>query len=82
MESSKFNTVAELNKQYEILRNDILVRHNIADGSKVRLKNAIFMYQKLNGVFIKVTSTKSDMVDRVKMYSELRDTEFMLISKV
>lgn len=58
MESSIFNTIADFNKQYEILRDDILKRHGYEKGSKVRLKNAIALYQRFNENWIKTTSVK------------------------
>jgi hypothetical protein len=81
MESKSFETVKELNKEYEIVRDDILVRHGFEKGAKVRLKNAIMMYQKFNGEWVRTTSVKTNMIDRVKMYDGL-NAEFMLKAMV
>jgi hypothetical protein len=68
-ESKDFSTIKDFNKAYEEVRNDILARHNIKQGTKVRLKNAIMMLQNFNGNWIKVNSTKVDMMDRIKKYN-------------
>lgn len=69
MVSNLFSTVSEFNKAYETIRSDILTRHGIKKGQRVRLKNAIALYQQFDGHWIKITSIKSDMVDRIKAYN-------------
>lgn len=76
MTTASISTVAELNKYYNLLRDNILVRHGVKAGQKVRLKNAIALYQRFPNGWIKITSVKSDMVDKVKMYQG--KAEFML----
>lgn len=67
-ESSTFTTLKEFNKQYDLLREDILIRHGYEKGARgVRLKNAIMLYQNFNGTWVKMTSIKTDMTDRIKM---------------
>lgn len=62
-----FNTLTEFNKQYNLVRKDILQRHGFKEGDKVKLQNAIAMYQNFNGYWIKTTTIKTDMIDRIKM---------------
>lgn len=44
-----FNKLTEFNKQYNLVRKDILQRHGFKEGDKVKLQNAIAMYQNFNG---------------------------------
>lgn len=62
-----FNKLTEFNKQYNLVRKDILQRHGFKEGDKVKLQNAIAMYQKFNGYWIKTTTIKTDMIERIKM---------------
>jgi len=66
MESAEFTKVSELNRHYNEVRDDIIVRHNVEKGTKVRLNNAIALYKNFDGQWIKMTSIKSDMINRLK----------------
>mgnify|MGYP005827642065 CR=1 FL=1 len=79
-----FQTVKEFNKQYNQVRSDILERHGIKDGQKARLKDAIMLYQNFDGTWIKTTSKKTDMIDRIKMQEKVikKGTEFKLVAMV
>ncbi len=78
-----FKTVKEFNKQYDLVRKDILERHGYKEGDKVRLKNAIMLYQDFNGQWVNASSTKTDMIDRIKMYSlSDKETSFKLQAMV
>ena len=72
-----FSTVTDFNKQYNLMREDILRRHGHKIGDKVKLVKAIAMYQKFNDNWVLVTSKKTDMTDRIKMY-EGKNVEFRL----
>ena len=71
VETKEFQTVAEFNRMYDLVREDILKRHEIKKGTKVRLKHAMMLYQDMNGEWIPMTSVKSDMIDRIKMNETL-----------
>lgn len=75
--NNTFNTVQEFNKAYDSVRNDILKRHGITDSKKARLINAIQLYQKFNNNWLKATTVKTDMIDRIKRYDG-KNAEFML----
>jgi len=62
-----FNTLKEFNKQYNELRNELLIQHGL-EGKKARLNGCIALYMSIEGVcdFIKVTSTKTSMTSRIK----------------
>lgn len=80
MESRSFGSLKEFNKEYKTLREDILKRH-VKEGQKARLKNAIMMYQRFNCGWVKITSVKSNMIDRIKTHEGL-NSEFKLVSMV
>lgn len=69
MVSETFNTLAGFNKAYNKLRLEVMESLSI-DG-KARLNGALILLQKFEGSedFVPATSTKVDMVERVKMYS-------------
>lgn len=79
MKSETFRTLSEFNKQYNLIRNDILNRHGYKKGDRVRLKNAIMLYQNFNDQWLPITSVKTDMVNRIKMNEFLNNkNEFKL----
>jgi hypothetical protein len=81
--SKVFNTVSELNKAYNEIRTDIIERHGNKNGTKVRLKNAIMLYQKLNNEWVRMCSTKTDMISKIKMCELYKvNAEFMLKARV
>lgn len=80
MESQSFKNVTDFNRAYENVRNDILERHGFKKGDKVRLKQAIMMYQNFDGNWLKASSVKTDMLDRVKRYDN--NGNFKLVALV
>lgn len=79
----EFSTLKEFNKAYNLLRKDILIRHNVPEGTKAVLKNATMLYENIGGQWLKITSVKSDMIDRIKLYEVCnKQGQFKLIAIV
>lgn len=75
--NNTFRTVQEFNKAYDLVRDDILKRHGITDSKKARLINAVQLYQKFNNNWVRTSTVKRDMIDRIKRYDG-KNAEFML----
>lgn len=67
-ETKPFTTLKDFNKAYNELRSAILHRNGIQEGQKARLNKCVVMYQMFNNNWFKVSFTKSDMRNRIKMY--------------
>lgn len=81
MESNIITNIKEFNHEYERLRDDILKRHGFQKGDKVRLKSAMELEQNFSGSWLRVSTRKTDMIDRIKSYSDL-NAEFRLRSLI
>ena len=68
--SKEFKTVTEFRKQYEEVRTDILIRHGYQPGDKDKLKKAMALMIKFEGMdFINTGCyTITEMKDKVQMY--------------
>lgn len=66
-----FKTIKEFNKQYDLIRTDILERHGYKKGDKVKLKKAMALLISFDGENFINTGCYSivDMKDKIKMYS-------------
>lgn len=79
----EFSTLKEFRKVYEEVREDILTRHGYKKGDKVKLKNAVMLWQNLSGQWVKCSSVKGDMEDRIRVYEVSgKETLFKLTSLV
>lgn len=74
-----FDTMAGFNKAYNALRKDIMEALNTT--GKVRLNGAIVLMHKFEGGenFLRITSSKTDMISHIKMY-EGRNAEYKLMA--
>ena len=75
-----FETMAEFNKAYNTLRDDIMKELNTT--GRVRLNGAIVLLQKFEGNenFLRITSSKTDMIDHIKMY-EGKNAKYKLMAR-
>lgn len=79
----EFSTLKEFNKAYNQLRKEIMIRHNVQEGTKARLKNAIMLYENINGQWLKRTSIKTDMTNHIKLYEAIKKQgQFKLVAMV
>ena len=64
-ESSVFTNLTGFNKAYNEVRDDIIERHG--DGRKVRLVNAVALMQEFESGYLRVTTSKTTMIDWIKI---------------
>ena len=83
MEQYEFSTLKDFRKAYNAIREIILIRHGYKKGDKVKLKNAVMLYQKFDDHWVKCNMIKSDMEDKIKMYEACnKEVYFKLVSLV
>ncbi|MCL1696284.1 hypothetical protein [Lysinibacillus sp. BPa_S21] len=81
--SQPFTTLKELNKEYKIIRESIMIRNGYDKNSKVKLVNAVMLWIDLGIGFMKCTSNLSDMKDKLKMYEVInKSVNFKLTAMV
>lgn len=63
----EFTTLKDFRKEYDKLREEILIRHGYKKGDKVRLNRIIVLWKQINGNWFTMTTVKYDMEWHLKL---------------